>query len=80
MERDRMTAPVITEPGCQHLDDEQIISIQLQLNEIKETLAFIKETIVKADGTITKIADEVQPTLDGLLKSPLVKMLMPKGK
>ncbi len=62
-------------------DEAEILDrIEGELADIKETLAFIKETIVKADNTITKVANEVQPTIDGLLKSPMLKMLMPKDK
>jgi hypothetical protein len=66
----------------EYVTDEAALldGIQKQLDEIKETLSFIKETMVKADATITKVADQVEPTIDGLLKSPLIKMLMPKGK
>lgn len=61
-------------------DEDRISAMESELAEIRVQLDAILETLVKADTTITKVADEVKPTLDALLKSPLIKMLMPKGK
>ncbi len=49
--------------------------IELELMEIKATLDFVKETIVKADTTITTVAAEVMPTVNDLMSSPILKML-----
>lgn len=55
--------------------DERIDAIELDLKEIKETLQFIKDTMVNADATITKVASEVMPTINELVQSPMLKML-----
>jgi hypothetical protein len=43
--------------------------------EIMVTLQFIKETLVKADTTIATVAEQVMPTVNELLASPMLKML-----
>lgn len=53
----------------------KIESLQQDLDEIRGLLHFIKDTIVKADTTITTVATQVMPTVDALMKSPIVKML-----
>jgi hypothetical protein len=53
----------------------RLAEIENDLKEIKETLEFVKATIVKADTTITNVADQVMPTVNDLMKSPLLKML-----
>lgn len=55
--------------------DERIAAIESDLNDIKETLDFIKATIVKADTTITTVAEQVMPTVNELINSPMLKML-----
>lgn len=80
-----MTAPwgeddMITEPqevslGSVRSLDDRFMVLEHELAEIKETLEFIKATIVKADGTITTVAEQVMPTLNDVMKSPLLKML-----
>ncbi len=60
--------------------DKRFTDIELDLKEIRSDLAFIRETLVKADATITKVSAEVMPTLDSVMQSPMLKMLMPKGK
>lgn len=60
--------------------EERFDTLEIELREIKTTLEFIKDTIVNADRTISKVANEVMPTLDGLMKSPMLKMLLPKSK
>lgn len=60
--------------------DKQFADIQLQLSEIRETLVFVKDTIVKADTTITSVAEQVMPTINDLMKSPMLKMLGVKSK
>jgi hypothetical protein len=55
--------------------DERINAIEADLKEIKETLAFVKDTMVNADTTITKVAGEVMPTINELVNSPMLKML-----
>jgi hypothetical protein len=60
--------------------EARIAKIESDLKSMRETLDFIKETLVKADVTITKVAAEVMPTLDAVMQSPMLKMLMPKGK
>jgi hypothetical protein len=54
---------------------QRIENMELELKDIKQTLDFIKETIVKADTTITKVAGEVMPTINELVQSPMLKML-----
>lgn len=49
--------------------------IEIELMEIKSSLDFIRETIVKADTTITTVAEQVMPTVNDLMSSPLLKML-----
>lgn len=65
----------------------RIKAIEESLNEIKETLTDIRRYCVEsatditaAKTTIDKVAVEVMPTINGLLESPMLKMLMPKGK
>jgi hypothetical protein len=60
--------------------DTRLYKIEKELVECKAMLVAISETLVKADTTITKVAAEVMPTLDGLLKSPMLKMFLPKEK
>ncbi len=55
--------------------DEQLESLTQEIAEIKETLDFIRETIVKADTTISTVAEQVMPTVNSLLESPMVRML-----
>ncbi len=62
-------------PEQEHDFVTRLNNIELQLGEMEETLAFIKETMVKADGTITKVAAEVMPTLNSVMESPMLKML-----
>lgn len=59
--------------------DIRMAGIEHDLHEIKDTLDFIKATIVKADTTITTIAAEVKPTLDALTGNPMVKMFLKQG-
>lgn len=54
---------------------EQIELIKEQHKLIRSDLDFIKEHIVKADETIQMVSKEVMPTIDSLMKSPLIKML-----
>jgi len=55
--------------------EERLASIESDLKEIKETLDFIKATIVQADSTITKVAADVMPTLNQVMTSPMLRML-----
>ena len=52
-----------------------ITTMEMQLAEIQKDLTNVKEVLVKADETITKVAAEVMPTINGLLESPMLKML-----
>jgi hypothetical protein len=54
---------------------EQLALIEQSHKAIKADLAFIKEHIVKADATISLVAEQVMPTIDELMKSPMLKML-----
>jgi hypothetical protein len=54
--------------------EERLAIIDRELNEIKDTLAFIRDTIVKADTTITTVATQVMPTIEEVMKSPIMKM------
>jgi hypothetical protein len=60
--------------------DDKIDDLQKELTEIRETLEFIKTTMVNADTTITKVAAEVMPTINSLMESPMIKMLGGKKK
>lgn len=60
--------------------EQRLRDIGAELTEIKETLAFIKETIVKADTTITTVAAEVMPTITQLMENPMIKMIAGKKK
>lgn len=55
--------------------DAQLFEIGQQLAEIRAELNFIRDTIVKADTTISTVASQVMPTVNDLMKSPLLKML-----
>jgi uncharacterized coiled-coil protein SlyX len=55
--------------------DEQFAKLEAEIAECKVTLEFIKDTIVKADTTITRVAAEVMPTINELTNSPMLKML-----
>ncbi len=59
-------------------DEDRITAVEVQLEEIRETLAFIKETIVKADTTISAVAEQVMPTVNMLMDHPMLKMLVGK--
>lgn len=65
--------------NIQSVDDmdleNRIAVLESDIAEIKETLAFIKNTLIKADTTIAKVAAEVMPTINGLMESPMLKML-----
>lgn len=54
---------------------EKMARLESEIADIKETLDFIKDTIVKADATITSVSEQVMPTVESLLKSPMIKML-----
>lgn len=60
--------------------DERLDAVSAELAEIRKTLDFIEQTIVKADTTITKVAAEVMPTINQLMESPMIKMLAGKKK
>lgn len=66
--------------GQYDVEPVQMQAIQDDLNLIKKELKFIRETIVKADTTITTVGEQVMPTLNGLMNSPMLKMLIPKEK
>lgn len=55
--------------------ETRLILIEQDLADMRVTLDFIRETIVKADTTITTVAAEIMPTVNDIMKSPLVKML-----
>lgn len=55
--------------------EDAIDDIQDQLAEIKKTLDFVRDTMVRADSTIAKVAEQVMPTLNDLMESPMLKML-----
>jgi len=54
---------------------ERITKLEDDLAEIKDMLMFIRDTMVNADSTITKVAGEVMPSVQQLMKSPMLKML-----
>ena len=60
--------------------DDRIADLEFEISQMREELTFIKDHIVKAATTIDKVAVEVMPTLDSLMKSPMLKMLLPKEK
>lgn len=55
--------------------EDRIAVIEKQLDEIREMLTGIQETLVKADTTITSVAAQVMPTIEDLMQSPILKML-----
>jgi hypothetical protein len=55
--------------------EHRIQVLEDNLVDIKDTLEFIKITMVNADTTITKVAAEVMPTISSLMESPMLKML-----
>lgn len=69
----------LSQTADQKTIEDQIADLTFQVAEMQETLNFVKEHIVKAAGTIEKVGEEVMPTLDSLMKSPMLKMILPKG-
>lgn len=55
--------------------EQRIEQMEHTLESIEQTLEFIKDTMVNADTTISKVAAEVMPTINGLMESPMIKML-----
>lgn len=55
--------------------DMRISRMEEDLREIKEMLTAVQAVLVKADETISKVAGEVMPTIEELMKSPILKML-----
>jgi Ni,Fe-hydrogenase I large subunit len=55
--------------------EEQLDDLTAKLAVMAEDMAFIKEQIVKSAETIDKVGKEVMPTIDELMKSPMLKML-----
>lgn len=54
---------------------QQLAEIEQQLTEMRQDLAIVFETINKAETVIARVGDEVMPTLDKIIKSPMLKML-----
>lgn len=59
---------------------DELSDIRLTLNEIHQYVMDTREDMTAAKVTIDKVASEVMPTIDNLLKSPMLKMLLPKDK
>lgn len=59
---------------------DELSDIRLTLNEIHQYVVDTREDMTTAKVTIDKVASEVMPTIDNLLKSPMLKMLLPKDK
>lgn len=57
---------------------DQIDNMEKELEEVHKELQFIKETIVKADTTIAKVAAEVMPTVNSLMEHPMLKVFAGK--
>ena len=53
----------------------QLAALEAELKDIKVTLAFIEEQIVKSSNVIDKVSAEVMPTINSLMESPMLKML-----
>lgn len=53
----------------------RIMALEEDLQEIKGTLEFIKDTMLRADSTIAKVAEQVMPTLNEVMQSPMLRML-----
>lgn len=49
--------------------------IESRLTRLESKVDKIMDLIAKADSTISKIAEQVMPTIEDLMKSPLLKML-----
>jgi hypothetical protein len=59
---------------------EDIMQIKADIRDMKATLEFLKTTVISADTTITKVAADVMPTLNSVMESPMLKMLVGKKK
>lgn len=55
--------------------DLRISKIESDLSDIQKTLDNIMGILVKADQTITSVAEQVMPTINELMQSPILKML-----
>lgn len=78
-----VAAPVTNESLMNQIVEmhDDIVRLENEHKELKETLEFIKETMLRADTTIATVAEQVMPTINGLMESPMLKMLgMKKGK
>jgi arsenate reductase-like glutaredoxin family protein len=75
--RDSKMTPATNDDLMQQIVEmhDDIVRLNNEHVEMRETLNFIKETLVKADTTITKVAAEVMPTINQLMESPMIKML-----
>jgi len=53
-----------------------------QFNNLMAEIAAIKDSQSKVESLVTKVADEVKPTLDLLMNNPAIKMFLgvKKGK
>ena len=60
--------------------DVKIEMVENELRIIREQLDAIKQTMVNTEAIVQKVASEVMPTLDSLMKSPMLKMFLPKEK
>jgi len=67
--------------------EKRIMAVEDTLHEIKDSLDRIyilvgdtREDIHASKAVIDKVAAEVMPTVNSLMESPMLKMLMPKGK
>lgn len=47
----------------------------VELQDLRERLERIETMMLKADATISKVADEVMPTIESLSGHPLLKAL-----
>lgn len=67
--------------------DKRIMQVENDLREIKDMLNTIRSMVEDTQSdirlsktVIDKVAAEVMPTINSLMESNMIKMLMPKGK
>jgi predicted transcriptional regulator len=57
------------------MDTEKIAEIDARLTEIEHHLKNLSVKATSVEETIRKVAAEVMPTINELMKSPMLKML-----
>jgi hypothetical protein len=67
--------------------EKRVMQVEDDLREIKDLLNTLRSMVEDTQSdirlsktVIDKVAAEVMPTVNSLMESPMLKMLMPKGK